>query len=83
MRKNGEEYVVNFACAKCRRIGILRNLTDMRWKASAGFGLRMERVPLAYHRLLISVSAFSRIMMILLSNSMLRYTKDYIIDPLQ
>jgi hypothetical protein len=29
----------------------LHNLTDMGWKASAGFGLRVDRVPVVYHRL--------------------------------
>jgi hypothetical protein len=48
--KNGEWNVVDFACAKSRRVGILHNLTDMRQKLSAGFGLRMDRVPVAYHR---------------------------------
>jgi hypothetical protein len=41
--------VVEFACAKCRRISILHNLTDMRRKASASFGC-VARVPVAYHR---------------------------------
>jgi hypothetical protein len=50
MRKNGEKYVVNFACAKSRRMGILHNLTDMHQKPLAGFGLRVDRVPVAYHR---------------------------------
>jgi hypothetical protein len=49
--KNGEEYVVNFACAKCCRVGILHNLINIRQNASAGFGLRVARVPVAYHRL--------------------------------
>jgi hypothetical protein len=49
--KNGEEYVVDFACVKCHRVGILHNLTDIRRDASAGFGLRVARVPVAYHRL--------------------------------
>jgi hypothetical protein len=53
--KNGEYNVVNFACAKSRRVGILHNLTDMCQKPSAGFGLRMDRVPVAYHRALTSV----------------------------
>jgi hypothetical protein len=48
--KNGEEYVVDFACAKCRRVGILHNLTDIHRNASAGFGLHVDRVPVAYHR---------------------------------
>jgi hypothetical protein len=48
MCKNGEYNVVDFVCAKCRRVGILHNLTNMHWKASAGFGLRMDRVPVVY-----------------------------------
>jgi hypothetical protein len=48
--KNGELDVVDFACAKSRRIGILHNLSDMHRKPSAGFGLRMDRVPVAYHQ---------------------------------
>jgi hypothetical protein len=50
MRKNGEVDVVDFACAKSRRIGILHNLSDMCQKPSAGFGLCMDRVPVAYQR---------------------------------
>jgi hypothetical protein len=50
MRKNGEGFVVDFACVKCHRIGILHDLTDIRRKASASFGLRMERVPVAYQQ---------------------------------
>jgi hypothetical protein len=42
--------VVDFACAKSRRVGILHNLSDMYRKASAGFGLCLDRVPVAYHR---------------------------------
>jgi hypothetical protein len=49
MHKNGEGFVVNFACAKCRRIGILHDLTDIRRKALASFSLRAERVSVAYH----------------------------------
>jgi hypothetical protein len=49
MCKNGEDFVVDFACAKCCRIGILHNLTNMCRKALAGFGLRVARVPVAYH----------------------------------
>jgi hypothetical protein len=48
--RNGELDVVDFACAKSRRIGILHNLSDMRRKPSAGFGLRLDRVPVAYQR---------------------------------
>jgi hypothetical protein len=48
MHKNGEEYVVDFACVKCCHISILHNLTNMCQKALAGFGLRVERVPVAY-----------------------------------
>jgi hypothetical protein len=50
MRKNGEEFVIDFACAKSHRVSILHNLTDMRRKALAGFSLRVERVPVAYHQ---------------------------------
>jgi hypothetical protein len=50
MCKNGEDFVVDFACVKCRRISILHNLTDIRWKAPASFGLCVERVPVAYQR---------------------------------
>jgi hypothetical protein len=49
MYKNGEWIVVDFMCAKSRRIGILHNLTDMRRKASAGFGLHVDRVLVVYH----------------------------------
>jgi hypothetical protein len=52
MRKNGEDFVVDFACAKCRHVGILHNLTNIRRKASAGFGLHVDRVPVAYHRVI-------------------------------
>jgi hypothetical protein len=48
--KNGEYNVVDFACANSRRVGILHTLSDMRRKLSAGFGLRVDRVPVAYHR---------------------------------
>jgi hypothetical protein len=48
--KNGEWDVVDFACAKSHRVGILHNLSNMRRKLSAGFGLRMDRVPVAYQR---------------------------------
>jgi hypothetical protein len=55
MHKNGEENVVNFVGAKSRhhfvRGGsrhLLPNLTDMHWKLSAGFGLCVDRVPVAY-----------------------------------
>jgi hypothetical protein len=51
MRKNGEWIVVDFACAKSRCVGILHNLTDMRWKPSAFIGLRVDRVPVAYCRI--------------------------------
>jgi hypothetical protein len=50
MRKNGEWNVVDFACAKSRHVVILHNLTNMRRKASASFGLCLDRVPVAYHR---------------------------------
>jgi hypothetical protein len=49
MHKNGEDYVVDFACAKSRRVGILHNLTDMHQNPSAGFGLCMDMAPVAYH----------------------------------
>jgi hypothetical protein len=49
MHKNREGFVINFACVKCCRISILRNLTDMHRKAWAGFGLCVARVPVAYH----------------------------------
>jgi hypothetical protein len=54
MCKNGEEYVVDFACAKschhfiCGKLLSLPNLTDMHWKPSAGFSLHMDRMPVAY-----------------------------------
>jgi hypothetical protein len=48
MRKNGEDYVVDFGCAESRRL--LHNLTDMRWKVSACIDLRMAMVPESYHR---------------------------------
>jgi hypothetical protein len=41
---------VRSVCAKCHRISILRNLTDIRQKASVGFSICMARVPVAYHR---------------------------------
>jgi hypothetical protein len=50
MHKNGEEFVVNFVCAKSHRISILHNLTDMCQKASASFGLHMGRMPMAYQQ---------------------------------
>jgi hypothetical protein len=46
--KNGELDVVDFACVKSRRVGILHNLSDMRQKPSAGFGLCVDRVSVAY-----------------------------------
>jgi hypothetical protein len=48
--KNGEWNVVDFACAKGHRVGILYNLSNMRRKPSAGFGLCLDRVPVAYNR---------------------------------
>jgi hypothetical protein len=48
--KNGELDVVDSACAKSRCIGILHNLTNIRRKVSAGFGLHLDRVPVAYHQ---------------------------------
>jgi hypothetical protein len=58
MRKNGEEYVVDFACAKSRHVylyvgshRLLHNLTDMCWKPSAGLGLRVAMVPESYQRI--------------------------------
>jgi hypothetical protein len=51
MRKNGEWIVIDFTCAKSRHVGILHNLTDMRWKPSAGFSLHVDRVPVAYHQI--------------------------------
>jgi hypothetical protein len=65
MHKNGEWIVVDFACAKSRRVGILHNLTDMRWKPSAFIGLRVDRVPVAYqrptwHDLLKAISTLSK-----------------------
>jgi hypothetical protein len=48
MHKNGEDFVVDFACVKCHRVGILHNLTDIRRNTSAVFGLRVARVPVAY-----------------------------------
>jgi hypothetical protein len=47
--KNGEDFVIDFACVKSRCIGILHNLSDMCRKPSASFGLHMARVPVAYH----------------------------------
>jgi hypothetical protein len=47
--KNGELDVVDFACAKSPHVGILHNLSDMHQKLSAGFGLCLDRVPVAYH----------------------------------
>jgi hypothetical protein len=48
--KNGELDVVDFACAKSRRVDILHNLSDMHRKPLAGFGLHLDRVPVAYQR---------------------------------
>jgi hypothetical protein len=48
--KNGEWDVVDFACVKSRRVGILHNLSDMHRKPLASFGLCVDRVPVAYHR---------------------------------
>jgi hypothetical protein len=48
--KNGELDVVDFACAKSCCVGILHNLSDMRRKPSASFGLHVDRVPVAYQR---------------------------------
>jgi hypothetical protein len=44
MCKNGEYIVVDFVCAKCHHVGILHNLTDIRWNASASFGLHVASV---------------------------------------
>jgi hypothetical protein len=49
MCKNGEKYVVDFACVKSRCVVILHNLTNMCREASACIGLCMDRVPVAYH----------------------------------
>jgi hypothetical protein len=49
--KNGEWDVVDFACAKSCHVSILHNLSDMRRKPSAGFGLCLDRVPVAYHQI--------------------------------
>jgi hypothetical protein len=51
MHKNRGKYVVDFACAKSRHIGILHNLTDMRRKPSASLGLRVAMVPVPYHQM--------------------------------
>jgi hypothetical protein len=48
--RNRELDVVDFGCAKSRRVGILHNLSDMRRTPSAGFGLHLDRVPVAYQR---------------------------------
>jgi hypothetical protein len=48
MCKNGEWIVVDFTCVKSRHVGILHNLTDMRWKPSASFGLCVDRVLVVY-----------------------------------
>jgi hypothetical protein len=53
MRKNGDPNVVNFVCAKGRRVGSRRhlcNLTNMHRKASACLGPRVALVPESYHR---------------------------------
>jgi hypothetical protein len=57
MCKNGEDFVVDFVCAKCHRIGILRNLTDIRRNALASFGLCVERVPVVYQHPVASASS--------------------------
>jgi hypothetical protein len=48
--KNGEWSVIDFACVKSCCVGILHNLSNMRQKPSAGFGLHLDRVPVAYQR---------------------------------
>jgi hypothetical protein len=57
MRKNGEDYVIDFACAKSHRVylyagsrHLLHNLTNMCRKPSAGLGLRVAMVPESYHQ---------------------------------
>jgi hypothetical protein len=57
MRKNGEQDVIDFACAKGRRVDIYAgsrqhscNLTNMHQKASACIGLRVAMVPESYQR---------------------------------
>jgi hypothetical protein len=57
--KNGEWDVVDFACAKSGRVSILHNLSDMRRKPSAGFGLCVDRVPVAYHQGICGGTALS------------------------
>jgi hypothetical protein len=52
MCKNGEWIIIDFACAKSHHVGILHNLTDMCRKLSAFISLCMDRVPVAYHRVL-------------------------------
>jgi hypothetical protein len=47
MHKNGDKYVVDFACAKSRCIVIPHNLTNMCQIASACIGLHMGMVPMA------------------------------------
>jgi hypothetical protein len=56
MRKNGEDYVIDFACAKSCHVflyagsrRLLHNLTDMHRKPSASLGLRVAMVPESYH----------------------------------
>jgi hypothetical protein len=84
--KNGEVFVVDFACAKSRRIGILHNLTDIRRKASAGFGLRMDRVPVAYHCSLYVIVVDSKshriCVLLLLSLQTLPHLLHFILRPL-
>jgi hypothetical protein len=57
MCKNGEVYVVDFACAKSCRVYLyagsrclLHNLTDMRRKPLACISLCVDRVPVVYQR---------------------------------
>jgi hypothetical protein len=57
MHKNGENYVIDFACAKSHRVflyvgsrHLLHNLTDMRWKLSTCIDLCVGMVPESYQR---------------------------------
>jgi hypothetical protein len=54
MCKNGEIYVIDFACVESCHLSIrhlLHNLTDMRQKPSAGLGLHVAMVPESYHHI--------------------------------
>jgi hypothetical protein len=53
--KNGERYVVDFCMCELSLHRHSAYLTDIHRNDSAGFGLRVERVPVVYQRIVIDL----------------------------